>query len=431
MELVFERQSLSVMLMVSMARVLSQLLGAGEPIFSASIQHLEAATGNTGIDVRLVADIVTKSHIAMKSLGLDNRDTTGPELYHALLGLAAKHDEFLARRLGASDPADVSDIIRRVRAVLLEVESEKSVWVVKHSVMKRLLKAYPPKIAQKALGYRSVDSMLKREPLVYILAAARIVESEKWHQTFLRSYTTLRPIDFENRPIDVVYADSARWVKLSRDYVSKTGKNLTHLKELGAVILLPFPLTHLQGISLAILPLGLHYLNEIRAYNSYFKVTQVRPDFGELVRAAIVDDLSEHARILGRPIHWRIIHRHFGARQNAIPELFDPHVTMEDLEWRKAEDILYRIEPALHFWLDLDYVGVTFHDRPISLALGDVSVCLINRFPYAQRSLQYMQRSLWNEIYQRYIGHPTFERQIINQIDNRPVEAEIFAYSAY
>lgn len=413
-----------------MARVLSQLLGAGEPMFSDSLRRLESATGNIGIDVQLIADIITKSHIAMKSLGLDNRDTVGPELYHALLALAAKHDEFLAKRLGANDPMDVDDIISRIRLLALEIEAEKTVWVVKHSVMKRLIKSHPPKLAQKALGYRSLDSMLKREPLSSILAAARLLESGKWHQVFLHAYTTLRPIDFELRPIDVVYANTDRWSKISGPYVTKTGHNVTHLKELGAIILLPLPVKSLQGITLAVLPLVLHYINEIRTYNSYFRLVQVRPNFGELVHSAIVDDLADHATILGKPIHWRIVHRHFGRSQNIIPELFDPHVTREDLEWRKAEDVLYKIEPALHFWLNLDYSGVLFNSHPVSLALGDVSVCLVNRLPYQQRLTLSMQRSLWTEINLRYIGHPVLERQIISQIDNQRAEAEVFVSAA-
>ena len=55
-----------------------------EPIFSSGLARLEKATGNGGIDTRLIADIIEKSHQIMRQLGLDVRDTTGHELYNSL-----------------------------------------------------------------------------------------------------------------------------------------------------------------------------------------------------------------------------------------------------------------------------------------------------------------------------------------------------------
>ena len=68
-----------------MAGYLQSLLGTKEPIFSQGIIKLEKTTGNGGVDTRLIADITEKAHSIMRQLGLDIRDTTGPELYHALI----------------------------------------------------------------------------------------------------------------------------------------------------------------------------------------------------------------------------------------------------------------------------------------------------------------------------------------------------------
>lgn len=68
-----------------MARFLQLILGAQEPMFSAGLAKLEKTTGHSGVDVRLIADITEKAHIVMRSLGLDTRDTTGRELYFALI----------------------------------------------------------------------------------------------------------------------------------------------------------------------------------------------------------------------------------------------------------------------------------------------------------------------------------------------------------
>lgn len=68
-----------------MTRFLQKLLNAEEPMFSAGLIQLEKSTGNSGVDVRLIADITEKSHKIMRQLSLDPRDTTAHELYLALI----------------------------------------------------------------------------------------------------------------------------------------------------------------------------------------------------------------------------------------------------------------------------------------------------------------------------------------------------------
>lgn len=74
-----------------MTKFLQTILDVREPIFSAGMARLEKATGNSGVDVRLIADIIEKAHVVMRKLGLDTHDTTARELYFAL-NAAVKHD---------------------------------------------------------------------------------------------------------------------------------------------------------------------------------------------------------------------------------------------------------------------------------------------------------------------------------------------------
>lgn len=75
-----------------MSSFLQTIFNAQEPMFSTGLAKLEKATGNSGIDVRLITDLIEKTHHIMRKLGLDPRDTTGRELYFALIS-AAKHVE--------------------------------------------------------------------------------------------------------------------------------------------------------------------------------------------------------------------------------------------------------------------------------------------------------------------------------------------------
>src|SRR5690606_20647319 len=128
-----------------MSRLLSELVGADEPLFSVSLQQLERASGNRGIDVRLTADIITTSHQKMRELGLDPKFTNGRELYHALFGLVKLHDSFLSAKLGIKDHANVQAVLKAIHKKAADLPVPQNTWAVKHSVIKRFLKANPPK----------------------------------------------------------------------------------------------------------------------------------------------------------------------------------------------------------------------------------------------------------------------------------------------
>lgn len=77
-----------------MTHVLQKLLQIGDdkPLFNTGITQLEKSTGNSGVDTRLIADIISKSHKVMRQLGLDVKDTTGKELYYALCASVWRDD---------------------------------------------------------------------------------------------------------------------------------------------------------------------------------------------------------------------------------------------------------------------------------------------------------------------------------------------------
>lgn len=81
-----------------MARVLRDLLANNHPLFLMNISRLERATGNSGVDVRLIGEITDKANYVMRSLGLDPSNTTAKELYLALNALV-RRDESEAREL--------------------------------------------------------------------------------------------------------------------------------------------------------------------------------------------------------------------------------------------------------------------------------------------------------------------------------------------
>lgn len=76
-----------------MAYYLQSLLGISkdDSLFKIGLHNLEKMTGNSGVDIRLIADIIEKGYEIIRKLGLDIHDTTARELYFAL-NSAVKHD---------------------------------------------------------------------------------------------------------------------------------------------------------------------------------------------------------------------------------------------------------------------------------------------------------------------------------------------------
>ena len=122
--------------------MLSHLVGVPEQLFATMIQQLESASGNNSVDIRLSTEIRATTMSSTKSLGLDPNDTTGEELYSALNGLVNLHDQFLVKRIGGSDSGDVIDLLPRIKKLIDDINIPKSVWALKYSSVKKLIKNY-------------------------------------------------------------------------------------------------------------------------------------------------------------------------------------------------------------------------------------------------------------------------------------------------
>jgi hypothetical protein len=407
-----------------MSKMLSELLGATEPMFSLALQQLEKASGQPSVDVRLTSEIIGKVRLKTQELGLDPDDTTGKELYFALLNKIEQNDEHLVKQIGGTDPNDAASLMPLMKKAWDDFKTPKSCWVLKRSVAKRMLKNMPPKNIMKHLHYRSIDSMLKNENLAEIYGALRFAEDPKWLNAFDETYKKLKPSDFETRNIEIVMMPADRWGQIAAPFIHKKKHNITHLKELGVILMLPIS-GSMRGITIFALPLLFHYLNEIRLYSAFFKLQQVKPDFGEILVSTLIADPPQAAVMAGQDIHWRVIQRYFGKLENEYhPEIFEPHVQPEDLHWRRAEAMLYELAPELSFWQDLDYVATMHAGRPITFNVLDMAASYVNKLPYKDRAIYHFRESLWTEIFVRYMGQKTLEQQVLKQLNNNMIEPE-------
>ena len=411
-----------------MARFLSDLLDAEEPIFTQSIHQLEEVSGRHGADVKLIGDITAMAHENMRELGLNPAASTGEEVYNALLGRVEKDIKRLVRIIGADEARseEVQYLVPFMIDAANKVTFNRRVFVLKREKAKELLRKMPPVQLMKKLGYDDIEKLFSEEDFDEIYTALRFSEGPEWLNKYDELFSHVTPEDYEERDLRIIQMDHNKYVDLAAHFVQKKLHNVTHTKEMGTIVVVPMHVRKMRGLALKTLPLLLHYMNEVKLYSTFFKLKSKQPNFGQTVVETLIADPGTGSQMAGKRIHWRVIQRYLGKhKEDSIDKVaFEPHVQPEDLHWRRAEDLLFEIDPELTFWKDRDYVGLNYDGFPVAFNLFDVSFAYSNQEPYAGRYAYHFRESLWNEIFVRYMGFKNLSDQVLAQLDNDMIAPE-------
>jgi len=411
-----------------MAKFLSDLLDAEEPVFTTAIHQLEDVSGRNGADAKLIGDITAMAHENLRELGLVPAAATGEEVYHALLGRVESDIKRLVRIIGADESRseDVQYLVPFMIDAANKVNFNRKVFVLKREKAKDLLRQMPPKQLMKKLGYDDVDKMYENEDFDEIYTALRFSEGPEWLTEYDELFKQITPEDYEERDLRIIQMDHEKYVDLAAHFVQKKLHNVTHTKEMGTIVVVPMHTRKMRGLALKTLPLLLHYMNEVKLYSTFFKLKSVQPNFGKTVVETLIADPGTGSQMVGKRVHWRVIQRYLGKhKEDSIDSVaFEPHVQPEDLHWRRAEDLLFEIDPELKFWKDRDYVGLNYDGFPVAFNLFDVSFAYSNKEPYANRYAYHFRESLWNEIFVRYMGFKNLADQVLSQLDNDMIAPE-------
>lgn len=406
---------------------IGRFLQAKEPLFDHALHQLELQSHQKGVDIKLAAEIAESAAERTKQMSLSS-SATGPELYAALIKKVGEHDDHLARSIGGTQPSNLSQMIPLIVKAAEAAPLPKDGWFLKETIAKDMLRRTPPMAIMDRLGYHLVSRLLETEDIYELFLALRFAEDPEWLNGFDRQYLDLKPEDFEPRRIKVVPFAVEKWGDIAEHFIQKKRHNITHSKEMGAIAIMPMRETHMTGVTLKVMPLLFHYFNEIRLYSSFFKLMQTKKNFGAIISDTLIADPAHMKIVDNAHIHWRVIQRYFGKLTTEMhPEIFEPHVQPEDLHWRRAEEVLYDIDPELKFWKNLDYVAVLkgeAHDT-VTFNLMDLSLAYSNDIPYADRYLYHFRESLWNEVFARYMGEKVLEEQLLEKLDNAIIKPEI------
>ncbi len=404
-----------------MNRTLSLLFEAQEPNFHHVLARLEAAGSHVSHDIRLVEHVNSLCRDKISALGLDPHDTTGEELYRALQVKLAGDDQLLIKRLRAMSAQHINAEANVTDGLIYALEQasvEKFGYGIKNAVLKRILTKIPPKRTMRSIGYRSIASMLKHEPLALLTSVAINYESETWLKQYRQQVKALKPKDCETRAVAVYGLNRNHWRKLSLELAPIIKQTVIVERELSTLVILDVPSNNPKaGLATATLGLGLSGLNEIHSSANYLKISQVSPNFGERMSECVIEEPKLSIGLLDTPLSWETVQRFVHKLKGALELDKEDHLDVWELiGWQPIEKMLVRIAPELKFWQDSGHLAQLDKTRPVSLNILDNSLNLFNHRDYDQRVYRSAQRNLWQELVIRYIRPDLLVQAINNEL---------------
>ncbi|MCX6702599.1 MAG: hypothetical protein NTW60_01915, partial [Candidatus Wolfebacteria bacterium] len=384
-------------------------------------EKMAVVSGRKGIIEKISEenDFVIKNRLDI--LGLKTT-ADAKEIYNGLLRKIETDDVNLYKVLGEPRATVPADWERVLKAAKDSVRPPKGFFLKKEKALEFLRKEPPLKVI-RSLGYSNADELIANENFFEIWTSLRFLEGSEWlNGVFFKYYETLSPDDFEEREITTI-ALSERWAKAAQEFIKKKHHNISHLKELGVIYVLPLSL-EISGETLRNFSLILHYFSEIAFYSDLFRhYAKDGETFAKNIISLLRGDVLDARLAPGNKAEWLIIQRYLAKEDPYDWRLFEPHVNPEALHWERAERMLLvaarQLDHSLadlNFWQDLNWVGDYFKtdagpDMLVSFNLIDASMSLAKEKEMT-KYLYHHQESLWNKIFIEYSSEEKMEELI-------------------
>lgn len=391
---------------------IARVLRTDKHTVEIACKRLEELTGRKNIPQKVMEENAVLVEKSLKSLNA-RPDAFHFEIYKALIERVKHNDAAifkLFRQPRCIDYAGCQTLLN----FAVELANVGEGFFLKKEVAERLLRNQPPVNIIKALHYKDVNELLEKEDVYEVFSALRFGEDKDWlNNVFFAQYKDIKAEDFEQRPI-VLQVLQDKWLHIAEQFLKKKYHNVSHLKELGVIFVIPLELKT-AGETMRIFGLVLHYLNEVAFYSKLFKKYTEQPSVfaDRLISSLRGDVLSERLPNDHVVSSWMIVQRYLAKDDEFDWRLFAPHVNPEALHWTKAEDCVAKLNERftdldLHFWQDLDFVGDFYRtesgvDNLVSFNLIDTVMSLVMDKEMI-KYLYHHQEALWNKLFMEYVG---------------------------
>lgn len=408
---------------------IAQILRTDKDNIKVLEEKLGVVTGKKNVMDKITEENNFTIKNRLEVLGL-KQGVGAKKVYDALIKKIEGDNQNLHKALG-NPSVTVSGDWKKVLEVARQTANPPKGFFLKKEKAAEFLRNEPPLKVIRSLGYRDVNEMLKNEDLFEVYSSMRFVEGSNWlNEVFFKQFKNLKPEDFEEREITLLAFDQ-KWARLAQEFVRKKYHNISHLKELGVIYVLPLSL-EITGETLRNFLLILHYFSEVLFYSRLFKKfsqdgENFALNFASLLRGDVKDSRLNQSEISVEKTQWLIIQRYLSKDDPNDWRLFEPHVNPEALHWEKAERLMIaaarRLDSLLDdlcFWQDLNWVGNYFKtdvglDVLVSFNLVDTSMSLVQKKEMV-KYLYHHQESMWNKIFIEYFGEKKMEELIDKNI---------------
>mgnify|MGYP001612772571 CR=1 FL=1 len=382
-------------------------------------------TGKKNIVEKIIAENDMYASLILRELGV-HKNPTASEVQAALIKKFKKDDQKLHEILRKPDGFTVEGS-KTLLNFANELAQIPDLFVLKKDVAREIIKKNPPPNVMSALGYSTVQELMMKEDFDKLFCSLRFIETNEWmHKNFDMAYSNLKVSDFEFRPVKLIVLDT-KWLQIAEKFVKKKYHNVSHLKELGIIFVIPIKIDA-PGETLRLFGLLLHYFHEVDFYSRLFRKYSLRSDFIEKFKSLLRGDVLENPQMDPNRANWLIIQRYLAKDNENDPRLFLPHVNSELIHWEKAETDIARFghrfyEYDLTFWANLDFVGDIFRENGTSMDLIgfnmlDVTMGLVME----KQEIKYMyhqQEAMWSKIFFEYVGGmDKAEEMVIDNFEN-------------
>jgi len=375
---------------------------------------MASITGQEGVIEKIAEENDLLVNRTLDEIGL-SKASGAQEVRQALQSRLIHLDKELFQILDKPDLSKISKVCGKLCEASISLVNQQMGFFIKRDRAVELLSENPPKNLLEFFGYANVEELIAKESFESVFAALRFTQTTEWmHNFFDTAYNNLGPDDFEEKAIRLKVLEE-KWLKVAEKFLEKKYHNVSHLKELGIIFIIPLKLDT-PGEITRIFTLILHYLNEVPFYSKLFRKFISEENFSEKLKSLLRGDVLDKSKAesLKSKADWLIIQRYLAKDDENDSRLFMPHINPEAEHWFKAEESLAKLPMKAEdtkglnfgFWKGLDFVGDFLKndggEELVSFDLIDVVMTLVQKEKI--KYLYHQQEALWNKIFIEYLG---------------------------
>lgn len=377
-------------------------------------ERMSRITGKTMVMEKIVEENEILCWRTLDELGLPKAKATASTVNQMLIERLRHMDGDLFDFLDKPDLATMSETCGKLCDTALFLNDPQKGFFIKKEKAVAMLEKFPPQNMLDFFGYKTVAELIAKEGFTSVFCALRFAQDQPWmHQFFEKAYGELTADDFEWREV-VIKVLETKWLEVAERFLEKKYHNLSHLKELGIIFIIPLPIDT-PGETMRMFTLLLHYLNEVPFYAKLFQKFSEGSDFSANLKSLLRGDVPDNPLpVSEKAMTWRIVQRYLAKDDENDPRLFEPHINPEAEHWHKATGDMAKIVTIFQekghlmgFWHGLDWVGNFFADERggeslVSFDLIDLTMGLVQNGSI--KYLYHQQEALWNKIFVEYLG---------------------------